>query len=64
MQATHCLRCGASGPVSITLTTKKGQKLAMYSCNTCDARYWKQDGEAVEFENVLALAASWGKSAS
>jgi Zn-finger nucleic acid-binding protein len=52
-----CPVCRASRMVEIEITLQ-GDAVRMRACSRCDTRWWERDGESIELEGVLEMAAS------
>jgi hypothetical protein len=42
--------------IQIELTLPDGAEVEFYSCHTCEARWWNQDGEPLALDTVLEMA--------
>lgn len=50
-----CPKCNKAGLVEITLTIG-ARPVTMQNCSSCDSRWWRSEGRALQLPGVLALA--------
>ena len=55
--AATCPLCQISHLVTISMSVN-GRDLTLHSCNRCETKWWKADGENVGIKTVLDTAAT------
>ena len=52
-----CAVCQSTAVTQISMTMTAGQRVQMPSCHRCEHKTWREDGESVQLDRVLSLAA-------
>ncbi len=52
----RCPICSSPRVTEITMTLTDGSLVDFISCHACENKSWKQQGEALELDRVLAKA--------
>ena len=51
-----CPQCQADC-TEIRLDLKEGETVDFFSCRSCEAKWWQREGDTIELDEVLNLAA-------
>ena len=49
-----CPACGSSSVTALTMTLTDGSPVDFTSCHRCEHKSWRQDGQELDRETVLA----------
>ena len=54
----NCPRCRSEDCIQINIDLTGADLIEFYSCRACETKWWVRDGDRIELDAVLTMAAS------